>query len=302
MPEYLSQLYEGLQLYEALNTRLQRDVGSEAATQYRTAYVLAAEASEHKLSSTYSTYDLQVLAGEASGDKLNPKQVQRSEQLRQQDLQQGGALSALYQRLREYIVGDVMDVGYGEDYQRFIAQQGLPALSSPVIRVHNSAVLAADVPWSAANFELQPVRAHHNCFGAPWYDCVAVRMLSGESGSRGRRGADAELQYAQLLLLFQAQLPLEGYQNCTEWEGLAYVRWFKVESTRGDVLSRYKVLDRDQALGLSWEGTDAQQRINSCGIIPLSSIVRRVHVVPAFEDGAAVAQPGLYHLNPYHWN
>lgn len=207
----------------------------------------------------------------------------------------------LHQRLREYILGDLMGVGYGDDYQRRVAQGGLPELGSPVIRVHNSAVLAADLVWSTNSFDLQPVRAHPDCFGAPWFDCVAVRMLPGtrRGRGRGRGGADAELQYAHLLLLFQAQLPLADYPSCTEWEGLAYVRWFKVEPTRGDVLSQYKVLERDQALGLSWEESSTQ--LNSCGIIPLSSIVRRVHVVPAFESGKATAKSGRFHLNPFKY-
>jgi hypothetical protein len=278
--------------------RLQREVGDESAKQYRTAYLLAAEDSEHKLCQTYRTYDVQILAGEAAGASLNPKQVQRSEQLRQRDQQEDGVLGLLHQRLREYILGDVMGVGYGDDYRRRVAQGGLPALSSPVLRVHNSAVLAADMVWSSKSFDLQPVRAHPDCFGAPWFDCVAVRMLQGTSRSRGRGGAEAELQYAQLLLLFRAQLPLENFPSCTEWEGLAYVRWFSVEPTRGNVLSQYKVLKRDQALGLSWESS---AQVNSCGIIPLSSIVRRVHIVPAFERGTAVVKSGSYHLNPFKY-
>jgi hypothetical protein len=88
--------------------RLQREVGDESAKQYRTAYLLAAEDSEHKLCQTYRTYDVQILAGEAAGASLNPKQVQRSEQLRQRDQQEDGVLGLLHQRLRKYILGDVM--------------------------------------------------------------------------------------------------------------------------------------------------------------------------------------------------
>jgi hypothetical protein len=51
-------------------------------------------------------------------------------------------------------------------------------------------------------------------------------------------------------------------------------------------------------LGLSWESS---AQVNSCGIIPLSSIVRRVHIVPAFERGTAVVKSGSYHLNPFKY-
>jgi hypothetical protein len=60
--------------------------------------------------------------------------------------------------------------------------------------------------------------------------------------------------------------------------------------------SRFKVVDRDQPVGLSWNVTG-----NSCGIIPISSIFRRVHVMPAFEPGKAAVQAGLHHLNPFKW-
>jgi hypothetical protein len=104
-------------------------------------------------------------------------------------------------------------------------------------------------------------------------------------------------------LLFEALLPVADTTHCSDWEPLAYVRWFKTEPARADVLSRYRVLDRDPALGLSWEAevAGARGRINSYSIIPLSSIVQRVHVVPDFLSETGIVQPGSFHLNPFKY-
>lgn len=150
---------------------------SKAASQYLTAYMAAAESSEHSLSREYSTADLQILAGGAAADNgfVNMHLVTRSVQLRAWDeLEQlDGAISLLSHRMREFLLGD--QVGYGREYRR----QPLPELHSTLIRVHNSAVLVADVPWGGEHFVLQTVRAAASFHGKPFFDCVAVRMREG---------------------------------------------------------------------------------------------------------------------------
>jgi hypothetical protein len=51
--------------------------------------------------------------------------------------------------------------------------------------------------------------------------------------------ADDSVEYAQLLLLLEAELP--NQETCDlEWQELAYVKWFdSIESSSDDVLAEY---------------------------------------------------------------
>jgi hypothetical protein len=51
--------------------------------------------------------------------------AQRSQQLQVWDVQHDSHLASLKQRLREFVVGDVMGHGYGHAYQRMLAEDGL---------------------------------------------------------------------------------------------------------------------------------------------------------------------------------
>jgi hypothetical protein len=276
----------GLQMRELLR-KLAPLAGNGEAQHYMTAYMAAAASSSSQLCSTYVTVDLQILAeGEAAAEgRLNRSMVQRSMQLRAADQQQAGLLAQLAVRLQEFYLGDVQNLGYGREYQQVVARDGLPSLCSSVIRVHNNAVLAAEAAWSEDSFILQAVRATDEFHGSPWYDCVSAHMHSSKGTS-----LDADLEYAQLVLLFQAQVPNPD-AGC-EWVSLAYVKWFAKAARRGDVLSRY------QAYPLAWDRR--ADGAHKCSIIPLESIRSRMHIVPRFEPGMATASDGFY-LNPFKY-
>jgi hypothetical protein len=288
--QYLDEMVAGLRVREVLEAQLLAQHPKDAQ-QYRTAYMRAAETSEPQLCSTYLALDLDVVAGGAAagGGSLNPQRVQRSLEYRAHDQleQLNGTLGLLPHRLREFLLGDVRGLGYGREYQQALAHEGLPQLPpvSSVVRVHNSAVVAADVPWNAEHFELQTVRALPDFHTKPFYDCVEVRMVGGA------------LQYAQLLLLFGARLPdASGRLDVSRWQSLAYVRWF-APAPRVPFLSRYGVL------ALRWDKVPydhaTQQAGVRCSVIPLSSIRRRVHVMPAFEAGTAAVVPDAFFVNPF---
>jgi hypothetical protein len=105
------------------------------------------------------------------------------------------------------------------------------------------------------------------------------------------------LEYAQLMLLFRARLPRPPlFDLAGDWQQLAYVRWFRRASTHNDKLARYG------AVPLRWDmlpnGPANQQAGVRCGVIPLTSISQRVHVVPVFEAGTATPS-GTYYVNPF---
>lgn len=288
--QFLDEIVQGLQLRQMLD-RLDGLTGSRQGRQYATAYMSAAASSSHQLSRTFDTVDLQIVQRGEAGNigRLNRQLVTRSLDLWEADVRQGGALGLLAVRLQEYSLSDVGGL-VGTAYRQHIARFGLPPLHSPIIRVHTSAVLAADPSWDVEDSEsellLQTVRATSAFHGAPWYDRVAVRIMESDAG------ADA-VEYAELVLLLQAQLrnPLVS-TAMAEWTSLAYVKWFKRQGARGDMLARYG------AVPLAWDiQPDGQHRY---GVIPLSSIVRREHIVPGFEDGTAELS-GVFYVNPFKY-
>lgn len=290
--QYLDEMIEGLQLREVLARYAAAVAGADSqrpARHYLTAYMAAAESSQHKLSKDYQTVDLRVLTQGSAGSVgiLNQHLVQRSMQLRSWNSLLDGAISLLQQRLREFTLGD--QVGYGQEYQRIVRRQGLPDLHTYVIQVHNSAVLAADVPWNDQHFVLQTVHANASFHHKPFFDYVAVRMSDDD--------AAPVLDYAQLLLLFQAQLP--DHESCdVAWQPLAYVRWFNKESSRGDVLSSYG------GVPLSWDmvARDPATRLTGhrCSIIHLKSIYKREYVAPEFKEGTSALSDRFY-VNPFKY-
>lgn len=233
-------------------------------------------------------YDVQILAQgrAAAGGILNQHLVARSLQLRASDEQQGSTLHLLAHRLREFVLGD--QLGYGREYRAHVKRHGLPQLPAHVIRVHNSVVLVADVPWSTQHYVLQTARAHPSFHNKPFYDHVAVRMSEG---------ASPVLEYAQLLLLFEAQLPSRATGEL-EWKSLAYVKWFNKESTRGDTLSAFG------AQPLSWDmvayDPAARERGHRCSIIHLSSIYKREYIATEFSEGTSEPSNRFY-VNPFKY-
>lgn len=70
-----------------------------------------------------------------------------------------------------------------------------------------------------------------------------------------------------------------------------YVRWFSTASARDKLVSH-------GAVPLRWE-VPRNSSGASCHVIPLTSISRRVHVVPAFETGTAKVARDTFYVNPF---
>jgi hypothetical protein len=110
--------------------------------------------------------------------------------------------------------------------------------------------------------------------------------------------ADDSVEYAQLLLLLEAELPHQ--ETCDlEWQELAYVKWFdSIESSSDDVLAEYG------CTVLTWDMVSYDPATKSaghrCGLIPLSSIRRREYIVPEFQQGRS--QPsGRFHVSVFKY-
>jgi hypothetical protein len=222
----LKEIFEGLQLQEVLARYVALEAESApAARQYATAYMTAFETGSNTLASQYETVHLDVLAnGEAAaGGIRNPQLVERSLALRAWDEQLGQEVGAAVRRLshtlQEFMLRD--RVGRGAEYQRIVRREGLPLLPNSVIRVHKSAAGVADVPWIEDGFMLQTVCANANFHGKPYFDTVAVKVSDGPQ---------PELEYAQLLLLFEAWLPESSEDGVAgsscSWQPFAFVRWY----------------------------------------------------------------------------
>jgi hypothetical protein len=105
------------------------------------------------------------------------------------------------------------------------------------------------------------------------------------------------LEYAQLMLLFQAELP-DPVSGEVAWHQLAYVKWFNKESSRNDVLVAYggvplswDMIARDPATG---------SRGHRCSVVPLQSIYKREYIAPEFAEG--VSQPsGRFYVDPFKY-
>lgn len=258
---------------------LVRFLHGRTAQEYQTAYMRAFETSENQLSSTHQTLDLDVLARAGDGEaSLNRHLVERSVAYLSFDALQplDGALSLLRLHLVDYLADDAGN------------RRPLPAAST-VIRVHNSAVVAADLPWDVS-LNLQTVRAAPAFHGRAAYDCVLVQM--GEQDGAAR-------EYAQLLLLFSARLP-SASGDVGGWAPLAYVRWFK--RLRGSKREHGALLEYG-VVPLSSDRVDCapitQEPGVRCSVVHLSAIKRRVHVMPAFQAGTADIVPNAFYVNPF---
>lgn len=238
----------------------------------------AAESSTHTLSSTYQVVSMSVLASPAVAQCMNVPLAQRSIALREWD----PAIPLLGHRLREFMLGRV--VANAREYNR----TQLPALGHDRIRVHKSAVLAADMEWEPDSFVLQTVRANKSFYGKPFFDCVAVR----EAAASSRNGS--RVAYAKLLLLFQAKLIQAGGQE--EWEQLAYVSWFKIVPRKGASGPLVKHGAVAVELETTYDPATKQQGSARCGIVPLSAIIRREYVVQDFKNGG-----NRYYVSPFKY-
>lgn len=169
-------------------------------------------------------------------------------------------------------------------------------------------MLAADVPWNDESLVLQTIRASPSFHGRPWYDSVAVKQAADdeqEAAARGRQGATSrkrrsrqqqgadEVAYAKLLLLFAADLP-DRMGNISTMQ-LAYVQWYQV-------VQEESVLCKAGAVALSWDMVndpvrrDVAGRTPRCGIVHLSSILRREYIV---QNHAFAAAQGRFHVSPF---
>lgn len=150
---------------------------------------------------------------ETAAGCANLQYAARSQQISQWD----PAMSLLGHRLQEYLLDKSLSYN-----RRQYNRTDLQPLPTDRIRVYKSAVLAADCPWEPEDLLLQTVKANNSFHGAPFFDCVAVRVATTPPSSRVQRTA---VEYARLLLLFSIQLPDE--QGKRTWQQFAYVKWFK---------------------------------------------------------------------------
>jgi hypothetical protein len=254
---------------------------SGAERRYATAYMKAADSSEHTLSSTSQTASLGFMAHpEAAAGCVNKQFAARSIAFAGWSL----AMAQLPHRLREFLLCEA--VGNGRAYSR----ANLPQLPSDRIRVHSSAVLAADCPWEPGALLLQTVRANNSFHGSAWFDFVAVRVATSATGSSRQTTAE---QYAQLQLLFEYRYR-DHSTGEVAWRPLAYVQWFdnvpSDSSSRNDPLVKYGGVLL-QARKVYDPATRSHNQ--SYGIVHLSSIIRKEYVMKDY------SKEGRYHTNPF---
>lgn len=211
----------------------------ESVRHYQTAMLQAHRTGAHVLCPSYTTVSLSILQGSQGAAQMlhiTTQLVNRSTELRAWDT----AMTLLPHRLREYMLGE--QVGYGQRYR----QSTLPNLSDDqdVIRVHYSAVLAADVPWERDELMLQTVRAKSAFHGRPYVDAVQVKCTAA-AAAPGTSSGRITSEFACLLLLLEARVPNQATSAC-EWQPLAYVRWFE-HVREEDALTPFK------AVPLKWD-------------------------------------------------
>jgi hypothetical protein len=157
-------------------------------------------------------------------------------------------------------------------------------LDGPVLQVHSTATLAADVP-TVPELWLQPVRATPKFYRRPHYSNVAVHL-----GSIGRRRGEG---YAQL----RALMRYDG-------EDLAFVRWYEVVDRTGSRLS-----EQHGCQLLKWATRPAGE-VGGGGarysVIALESVLRSVSVLPCFEACGSKPRRGsgggaLFCLTRFVW-
>lgn len=244
----------------------------DSKKQYLTALMATARTGAHTFSRTSVTISLEVLAGDRLAARIYPNQARarRSLDLLQWDKD---SMRLLPHRIREFMLGD--QVGYGNSYRR----TQLPELQTDKIWVHHSAVLAAEVPWCPSYSRLQTIRAKDSFHNKPFFDNVAVRIATSSASSSNQVSTVA---YAKLLLLLEVELPdrsQEEDEDRMQRRQLAYVRWYNVHRHSNHLTKHGAVL-------LSWDKTRDPAADNATrfreSLIPLESIIRRVHVVPDF--------------------
>ena len=160
---------------------------------------------------------------------------------------------------------------YLRQHYAALAEGGTPTL----IRVVRSATLAAVVPWLEDKVVCQTVHAYP---GDPerggkgeWFDSVEVQ-------------ADDGAWYAQLRLIFT-----DGKDSVTGNQ-LALVRWYEeLQPNNNDVLVRHG------CKALKWEQIQGRPRYY---VIPMSTILRRLYVVPNFAN----VGEGQFHVSVFKWD
>jgi hypothetical protein len=95
-----------------------------------------------------------------------------------------------------------------------------------------------------------------------------------------------EVQYAQLLLMFEAQLP--NSSGHLEWQQLVYLKWFRKVASKGDAVmalmmpkGRASQQDKLQPVLLEEEivhDAAANRRQCRCSVMPLSALIRRTYI------------------------
>jgi len=138
--------------------------------------------------------------------------------------------------------------------------------------VVSTGVLAAAVPWLGdEESELHTVRATHDFHRRPYYDSVAFP------------GRNNSVRYGQLRVLFTTTP-----RASTTQVSMALIRCYAARA-ESSVLSSYGCTP------LKWSTVLGQQHT----IVPFSSLLYKVYVVPDFHPEAT---PGQFHLCPFKWN
>jgi hypothetical protein len=112
-------------------------------------------------------------------------------------------------------------------------------------------------------------------------------------------GPQPELEYAQLLLLFEAWMPTNEDGSKCMWQPFAYVRWYdKQQNTRYDPLAAHG------AVPFAWDmgGKDpvTKQAAQRCSVIHLNSIARREYIAEEVDEGAS-SPSGRFYVNPFKY-
>lgn len=148
------------------------------------------------------------------------------------------------------------------------------------IKVHNTGMLVANVPWDETSSRLQSIRAT-NSFGVtgkPWFDNVVVNGLGGGEW------------YAQARLLISCKIGPEGHSEKAMYVFVRYYTTVGTNPRRGDVLHK------SGCTRLTWETKHGQPVY---GVVRLSSLKRRVYLMPSFREGE---EGVFFYLANFKWD
>lgn len=270
--------------------------GSSTVQEKVKIYMLAQETSQHQLSITASTISLQMMTFPDTATCANKAYAARSRDVATWD----PAMALLGHRLQEYLLDNQL-----QHERRAYNRTDLQPLPFVRIRMHKHGVLAADCPWDPDQLTLQTIRANNRFHGKPFFDFVTVRVAATPPGSRTQRTTE---EYAQLLLLFSISTGQDD-NGKKLWSPHAYVKWFKTEQVTADdplvkagavLLTELREYDpaerqlnrRQQHQGA---GSSNASKLQSCGIVPLSSMIRREYVMKDYSrQGGWIKNPFEY--------